>query len=445
MPQNGTELLSTCNLSQVSCSEGVINWFAPPDCFPREKTRRERGAYGSYDLITEIEDDFCLVHEPLEILSFRKVAGNVHVAALYTCFNAPYKFDVHAEMPIKAVIDALRDGTIAAEALEHHLNSSCLDSDSKRSLEGLYIAAQIYETFPGAMVHMSVTTRPFCESEWLKQAKSASGSIWNSVTRPASFGCIALLESGTLDCDPVGLQDVMALSVRNSLYVASQLLHDPADDTPSGAITLVVGNIGQAGLTFLIAPKRPIVISPAIGKWQQLDHATYDGQHQDSFQQTSLHLSLTDYRTAYSGLHGYRTPEAYIQEALISVYDKAEWIADLNVLDSLSGRLLFRMLPCNHVEDQPRTMKSLCRDNRLTTSLDNWPEFLEGPEDDGVFRAKENWLARLAAICIAVKRGYSTCLLPRRHLCQACMLKHLSAFHCRQESDKPAAKTIVVD
>jgi hypothetical protein len=59
------------------------------------------------------------------------------------------------------------------------------------------------------------------------------------------------------------------------------------------------------------------------------------------------------------------------------------------------------------------------------TSLDNWEEILDGPEDFdhdsvGIVRSNSNWLARIAAACVSVQLGYKTILLPDKIECWHC-------------------------
>ena len=68
--------------------------------------------------------------------------------------------------------------------------------------------------------------------------------------------------------------------------------------------------------------------------------------------------------------------------------------------------------------------KSSSYPHRLT-SLDNWEEILDAPEDfgqenAGIVRASNNCLARIATACISVQLGHKTVVLPSEVTCWHC-------------------------
>lgn len=70
--------------------------------------------------------------------------------------------------------------------------------------------------------------------------------------------------------------------------------------------------------------------------WSVINHAPFDGDFIDSFQETSLHLCLTKYnRPIDVGVHGVRDSEIYFLEAFVKVCFKDHWIGDANILSSL--------------------------------------------------------------------------------------------------------------
>jgi hypothetical protein len=64
------------------------------------------------------------------------------------------------------------------------------------------------------------------------------------------FACIAMMETGSYNIDPRGLQNVFAIGAADSLYVASILLQDPASKNLA-PIKRFTGNIGSAGIAFV--------------------------------------------------------------------------------------------------------------------------------------------------------------------------------------------------
>lgn len=238
-----------------------------------------------------------------------------------------------------------------------------------------------------------------------------------SLDRAATFACIAMMESGNVNIAPIGLDSVMALSSSDSLFVASQLVNDPAHQSNS-SITRIQGNIGRSGITMLIPPSQDLyMLDP--DDWNQVDHKEFDGELRDSFSGTSLHLSFTDFSLAIdTGKRGGRSTEVQLVETVISVHDRGRRIADLDVLASLDNALLrpiSNKSQCSHTSARPVDDE----EGEPLVSLDSWYEFIDLPDGAVVFRGHGNWQARLAAATLSVRRGHLT-LVFGEHVCWTC-------------------------
>lgn len=143
---------------------------------------------------------------------------------------------------------------------------------------------------------VGVLNNPLLEAKWFPRSQQYSDQAMSTtLNRSQAFACISMFESGNRNIDPDSLSEVFAMSSGNSLYVARPLLCDPWENSFPTEIRRVVGNIGRAGITFLIAPPVVNMRGPNSEKWMCINHEPFDGQMEDHFKQTSIHLSFTDY------------------------------------------------------------------------------------------------------------------------------------------------------
>lgn len=196
------------------------------------------------------------------------------------------------------------------------------------SLDTLAMASQIYATLPGSAIDLRVTSRPLQEWKWWSELDED-----HDPSLGHTFACIACLETGHLDLQPKELQSVMAITYKNSIYVSQKMLSDPITQLPQYATQRLVGNIGKPGLSLLVPPTEPRVQEPAYDTWNLVNHDSFDGKLEDNFAGTSLHLSFSDYSLPIGlGTSGQRYQEAQFVEAIISVYDRGTWVADLDII-----------------------------------------------------------------------------------------------------------------
>jgi hypothetical protein len=353
------------------------------------------------------------------------------------------------------------------------------------SLRASASAAEVYKLLPGATVSTSIASRRLWLSKWLRpESKNRTDEthlFWNQqLLRGQALACIAMFDSGTYDLDPEGLSKVFALSSGNSIYVAAPLLCDPHEIPLEREVRRVVGNIGRPGLAFLIPPTEPKIRKPNNESWMHINHAPFDGKLEDCFQQTTIHLGFTAYnlplRDDSQGDNIIDRPASLV-ETIISVHDRGQWVADLDIIsalehgrldenpenryglptmgfqnpisydgslsvhwqDPLNGPISFQGLQeneinpirldctCQTLGNNFKKRKHLpCFDEVFRSgrsnfiSVDNWDEFLEAPSDGIlVIRAHENWLARIAFTVLSVNRGVRTIVLPN-DVCWAC-------------------------
>lgn len=248
------------------------------------------------------------------------------------------------------------------------------------------------------------------------------------MSREAGFACVLQCESGIISTDVETLKDVMAISSGNSLFIAQQLLCNPAPKkvVESRTIVHVLGNIGKPGVALLVPPGQPEIRQHLSDDWHLSNHLPFDGRRVDgNFEATSLHFSLTGYQSPVSiNVSGLRGFDAYFLESRVSLMDGTKWVADLDILKAF--------------ERDPGVKRSLdydgsCRRNptidklsMTVTPIDCGEEYLDPPEGIRAVRAGTHWMARLAAISNASTRGDVCSYIPLdSETCWQCLVKSL--------------------
>lgn len=417
----------------------------------RDKTERYRPE--DRGLVADLD----IPETPLALersISFSFCAGDRKGVALFqrTDRRDP-KNEVYYESEIKnlnvsTISELLEAGFIDSSLFVRHLSEyvgmSSNASHTVASLRALASCVSIYQNLPGATISPSVLTAgaSLGRAKWVvaaadsikkSETQTYSPQLHNllplSLSRPATFACIIMLESGGFNLDPAELQHVMAVSTENSLYVAAPLLCDPLTDLQTHEVRRVVGNIGRAGVAVLIPPINPSIRKSEVEKWDLVTHAPFDGDLSDCFQSTSLHLHFTGYELPImTSEHGGRFVEAFFLETVVSVHDSGEWVADLDILTSLESPRLKSVVQQPECKPQAAGHKPSFE----IVSIDCWEELLEKPTNGGVVRAHGNWQARLAAAAISVQLGNQTILF-RGHGCWACGYKAAQNWMVSQE------------
>ncbi|KAK4059674.1 hypothetical protein Trihar35433_10721 [Trichoderma harzianum] len=236
-----------------------------------------------------------------------------------------------------------------------------------------------------------------------------NGILTYELNRAQTFACIAMFENRDVNLHSESLKKVMAMSAGNSIYVAMPLICDPFECPKENEVKHIIGNIGKPGVSLMIPPAPPKRKKVDEYVWKHATHALFDGRLDDAFNHTSLHLSFTKYKLPVKFSHGYQSVEGNFIETLISVFDKQEWIADLDILGAIDESMWERM---------PNSSKKECRHQQeentprfKLTSIDSWDEFLDKPSNSCIFRASNNWLARLSAAALNANLGSRTIVL----------------------------------
>ncbi|KAF4637469.1 hypothetical protein G7Y89_g614 [Cudoniella acicularis] len=256
---------------------------------------------------------------------------------------------------------------------------------------------EIYKLLPGATISTLVLDTPLSKAKWFPIFQEYSGSTFSaSLTRPQAFACIAMFESGTCNVDPHSLSEVFVISSGNSLFVTATLLCDPFEQPACTEIRRVVGNVGSAGITFLIAPPEVNVRDADSTKWMFMNDNPFNGAMEDHFKQTSIHISFTQYEVPVISDNSHRhiiDRAVVLVETLVSVYDGGEWVAELDILKAFRSTI---HRPICDVSQHPSGSMGDHQElpgnsHPAATSVENWNELIEAPSTGTIaVRAHKN-------------------------------------------------------
>jgi hypothetical protein len=294
--------------------------------------------------------------------------------------------------------------------------------------------AEVYQLLPGATISTLVMGQSLTSAQWVPRGMGNREPFPRPrLTLSQAFACIAMFESGTCNIHPNALSEVFAMSSGNSLYVAGGLLCDPFEQPGPAEIRRVVGNIGRAGITFLIPPPEVEVRKPDPEKWMAINHDRFNGKLEDQFQRTSVHLSFTKYEIPIVTEGNTRhiiDHSVVLIETLISIHDGGDWVGEVDILKTLRSPFLFRVLTASyeihdiehsHGKEQMNYEEALRKTPQLAaTSVENWDELLEAPQVGCIaVGAHRNWLARLATSAVCAQQGFALLILPSE-VCWGC-------------------------
>ncbi|KAK5995258.1 hypothetical protein PT974_03657 [Cladobotryum mycophilum] len=305
------------------------------------------------------------------------------------------------------------------------------------SLRALEIANEVYKGLSDATVSLRIVEQDILKAAWLpsflkEMLRSADGrynkeasrcavmepveSLMGKMTRAEYLSCVAMFESGYFNIDPAQLGDVIALTYENSIFVSEILISDPTADASGLGLRYMVGNVGHAGMVFMVSPAEPR-IRPVQHDAGTVEHRPYDYKVIDSLRGTSLHLSFTTWKMPLDWEStGEIDQEVFLLESVVSVQDSGKWVADIDVLNREEVYPEIISFPCQcEVEKQQPWMDAV--------SLDTWEELLDLPPCLGVLRASGNWVARLAAASILVQQGHahSVAIIQGDRVCWNCL------------------------
>lgn len=330
--------------------------------------------------------------------------------------------EIEAAIASKAV-----NGSKVAKYLSHWWRKSSpqpVRDQLERSFDAWIFASSLYRHMMEATIDIGAVDVPLYQARWSEElGKKSEG---NTMVLARSFACIVLFESGEFNLDPSTLQGVLALSTGDSIFVASALLTDPTADTSRSRIQRVFGNLGRPEMVLLIPPSAPRIEPYDPHTWRLVNHEIFDGQIHDSFAQTSLHLSFTEFELAVDvGQRGLRDARVVLVESLISIDHRGKHVGDLDILSMFqSEKLVAIQRSCEHKivqttanEGETSSARLLSIDNWEESglvSIDNWEEFLDFPDSRGIFRATGNWQARIAGAAASTQSGKRTVILPSK-------------------------------
>ena len=372
-------------------------------------------------------------------LQFEYSGGDMKKASLFCVYGGSFRREL-CDWKIINIMETyspnlsnVADGVL--EDTNHIVYSLGTEEDKKGrrsssvlrcSLESLANASSMYRQLPGATVSISVINVPMYAVDGLMSTLETS--------LPAEkFACIAMFETGSNVVHADQLSSILALSSGNSIYAANALLRDPLKPNLQG-ITRIVGNIDRPGVVMMAPPQAPLIRPDDPGAWRVINHNIFDGSLKNSFPETSLHLSFTEYDIALSVPVGAKDAIVSIVETLISTHDRQSWVADLDIIASLRSEELFRRLSpprCVHGINCPRPpmeipVAQIDRvSSRQLVSINSWEELLDPPaglgvSSIGVVRAFNDWHARVATMSVSVQKGLRTVVLPTEPLCTVC-------------------------
>ncbi|KAL4878202.1 hypothetical protein BJY04DRAFT_229923 [Aspergillus karnatakaensis] len=297
-----------------------------------------------------------------------------------------------------------------------------------------------HTTIPMSIIHQSPDSWSWARSlfvdlehhQTVAASLALSGILTESLypsplSREQAFALILQFESGTLSVDVAEMESVMAISSGNSLFVAQRILTDPIppEGLSSCAVAHAIGNVGRPGIALLFAPDQPDVREHDVEKWNVVNHNPFDGSSAGStFEGSSLHMSFTGWEgpLRVRGPSAFRGMEAYNLETQISMYDKGEWVADLNILKSLGSYPGLRACGMHDKQCGHNTSISSC--GMELVSVDCWEELLSPADRPMILRSGGSWMARLTALSIAYRRGYRCFLLPtNKTFCWTCVVE----------------------
>jgi len=312
-------------------------------------------------------------------------------------------------------------------SLYHNFSNSSMSEqlaqNEIRCLRACSMMADVYKLLPGATISTLVVNQTLNRASWIPGSHQ---QMHDSLTLSQAFACAAMFESGTCNVDPSCLSEAFAMSSGNSLFVAPSLLCDPYEAPAATELRRVVGNIGRAGITFLICPPEVKTRESDPEKWMAINHNIFDGNSEDHFQQSSIHLSFTEYEVpimteSYSS-HIIDRPVVLV-ESLISVFDGSSWVGEVDILKAFRNSVI--RIPSNgtasHSLQYHKSREVMSYSEALiqfphlaATSVENWDELIEAPSTGVIaIRAHKNWLARLAAMAVCAKHGFQAVILPQ--------------------------------
>ncbi len=238
------------------------------------------------------------------------------------------------------------------------------------------VIASLFAQFPQFNVRLDVFQKPLLSAWWLR--RHAQSSVL-SLSRSQALSRVTLFALGVdIDLDYI---EAFAVASGDSIFLSEYLLCDPFLTPPGMALRRISANLGHTGVLILVPVKEPKFRRPDPKNWQVYNLKPFDGILSDCFQNTTLHLSGTSRALPVvlpeSG--GFQESCSYL-ETVLSVYDREEWVADLDLSLLPTGAISSSQIRRVVCEDS-----SVCGDQAPTfggVSIKNWTELLDPPEGE---------------------------------------------------------------
>ncbi|KAL4861298.1 hypothetical protein BDV12DRAFT_208160 [Aspergillus spectabilis] len=387
-------------------------------------------------------------------VGFDLVMGSFEVAGLFVRSDArPRNARFLDIVPIVLVGDLCREGCLdydeAMDCLLKYFQESAATHGKSLEILGESIAYYMCH-LPQTRVSIRIIKDPIFNWLWARSfLEQILGSRWFAdfheeyaltkskdqdidkkdqtifIVTELAFAIILQFETGTISLHPKDLKDVMAISSGNSLFIAQSLLQDPINSLRSqSAVVHALGNVGKPGVALLHAPAGVEIREHDIDRWHVVSHCQFDGSPSDGlhFENTSLHMSFTGGKGPVSvGPSGFRGMEAYCLETKVSLFDGAEWVADLDILKALEHSRLWasNLGPSSGTCSHGATFGKI---GMRLVSIDCWEEILNPPPSALIVRSGPSWMARLAALSIGLSKRYACVILPKDEtFCWGCV------------------------
>ncbi|KAI0194060.1 hypothetical protein EV127DRAFT_334323 [Xylaria flabelliformis] len=381
-------------------------------------------------------------------IDFEVVLGSVDtIALLVSTRGEPLGTENNPNivLPSPALSEAISDkkNVVSREKALLHLNqlvNTITTATLLRSLRALATVSSIYSQLPNSTISLSIISHclpdmawiPTENDSWLRRDVSKFQPF--QLNRPSTFSCLLLLETGNLSVSPTALPNVMAMATGDSIYIAKSLISDPSMECFTHEICQIKGSIGKPGIALMVPPNNPLIREMDLSNWQCVNHSAFDEKLHDAFNSTTLHLRFTDYIFPVDvGSYGSRDFEVYFLESLVSVHDRGEWVADLDVLRTLEQEttwtigeklhwkqpMLSCVAECEHVRHAKVGSMNGTEYSDLI-AIDDWNEILDPPGTVAIVRSLDNWLGRLAAAAVCRQLGFLAIILPGK-VCWTCI------------------------
>ncbi|ETS76647.1 hypothetical protein PFICI_12034 [Pestalotiopsis fici W106-1] len=305
------------------------------------------------------------------------------------------------------------------------------------SLRILELATHIYGQLHTATISPRIVTLKLNDALWIpaglracvdsgdgESVRYQSAEDWAvGLTRAQTFACIAMFESGRFNVDPGQLEEVVALGAEDSLFVAGILLSDPGSSDAASQVHHLIGNTGHSGMVLLVAPLEPMVRGTAYDPYS-VKHRPFDGRRLDAFENSSLHLSFTEWKFPIEWqCTGEIDQELFLLESVLSVRQGGKRIGDIDVLQfERSPYIVFAPPDSCACKDKEHSVLG------DVVSINSWDELLDPPGTPSIVHAHGNWPARLAvaALLSQLGKGHCIAIMKGGNVCWSCFREEFS-------------------